>query len=78
MHFAPKGIDSSIGRASHRGCEVVGSISTHVLRFFYLGKRSWDLHTLSASVNEHYNCTYYCCDVHDWIVLLMMGNFKLD
>ena len=29
-----QGLDNSIGRASHRRCESVGSIPTQVLRFF--------------------------------------------
>ena len=37
-HLAPKGVDRSIGRASHRRCEVVGSILSQVPRFFSLEK----------------------------------------
>ena len=35
LTLPPKGLDSSIGRASHQKCEVVCSIPTQVLRFFH-------------------------------------------
>ena len=66
-HLLPRGlIASSIGRASHRRCEVVGSIPTQVPIFFFLGKRSWDLHTSATAYGNIIVQMHVCSSLQHW------------